>query len=166
MIYRIVPIAKEHVAGFHTAVDSVEKEHRYLSMLEAPPLDEVRKFVAGNIRIGAPQFVAIADETVVGWCDAVPKARKTLQHSAVLGMGVIEAYRRQGIGKTLLEATLQAAKAKGLTRIELTVRVDNNAARQLYAAFGFVSEGLCRRYSCIKGQYTDCYLMALLPEAA
>jgi len=50
-----------------------------------------------------------------------------------------------------------AAKAKGLTRIELTVRVDNNAARQLYAAFGFVSEGLCRRYSCIKGEYTDCY---------
>jgi hypothetical protein len=75
MIYRILPIAKEHVACFRTAVDSVAKEHRYLSMLEAPPLDEVRKFVAGNIRVGAPRFVAIADQTVVGWCDATPYRR-------------------------------------------------------------------------------------------
>ena len=29
---------------------------------------------------------------------------------------------------------------------------------------GLVSEGLRRRYLCIKGEYTDCYLMALLPE--
>src|SRR5438309_1512376 len=129
MSIQIVPITKEHVAGFRAAVDSVAKEHRYLAMLEAPPPGEVKKFVLGNIRNGAPQFVAIADHTVVGWCDVVPKARKTLQHSAVLGMGIIEPYRGQGIGKSLLQSALPAAKAKGFTRIELTVRIDNDRAR-------------------------------------
>jgi ribosomal protein S18 acetylase RimI-like enzyme len=133
-------------------------------MLEAPSMDETEKFVLGNLAAGNPQFVAITDNKVVGWCDISPKPRLTLKHSGVLGMGVIEAYRGRGIGKSLLDATLQAAKAKGLTRIELMVRTDNIRARKLYEALGFVVEGLCKHHMYIDNIYIDSHLMAVIYE--
>jgi ribosomal protein S18 acetylase RimI-like enzyme len=160
--HSIVPIAEQHIDGFHAALDSVAREHKYLAFLEAPPLAEVRKFVQQSIAERAPQFVAIADERVVGWCDALPKPRPALRHSSVLGLGVISAYRGQGIGPALLQATLEAAKARGMSRIELTVRVDNERAKRLYESFGFATEGLCRRHMRVDGEYKDSWLMALL----
>jgi RimJ/RimL family protein N-acetyltransferase len=161
---RVVPIAEEHVEGFRAAVDSVARELRYLAFLQAPPLEDVRKFVMENVAARAPQMVAVADGKVVGWCDALPKPRPALSHSGVLGLGVIEPYRGLGIGPALLEATLAAAKASGLTRVELTVRVDNERAKRLYERFGFAKEGLCRRHIHINGEYYDSYLMAVLYE--
>lgn len=40
--YEIVPIAEEHIEGFHAAVDSVAKEHQCLAFLDAPPLETTR----------------------------------------------------------------------------------------------------------------------------
>jgi len=131
-------------------------------MVEAPPLQDVRTYVLGNIASGVPHFVALAGAEVVGWCDVAPKPRATLKHSAVLGIGVARSYRGRGIGIQLLEATLRAAKAAGLTRIELTVRVDNEKAKRLYEKLGFAVEGVCRRHMLVDGEYKDSYLMALL----
>jgi RimJ/RimL family protein N-acetyltransferase len=144
------------------ALDCVARERRYLAMLEAPPLKEVRAFVLQNIETGVPQMVAVEAREVVGWCDVLPKPRPALRHSGVLGLGIVAAHRGRGIGPRLLEATLQAAWQAGLTRVELTVRVDNERARRLYERFGFAIEGLCKRHMRIDGEYHDSYLMALL----
>ena len=143
-------------------MDSVARELKYLAMIEAPPHHEMRKFCLESIAARFPQFVAIEDERVVGWCDVFPKPRATLKHSGILGMGVIEGYRGRGVGSELMSATLHAAKARGLTRIELTVRVDNERAKRLYERFEFVTEALCRRHMLVDGEYKDSYLMALV----
>ena len=62
-----------------------------------------------------------------------------------------------------MQATLAAAKASGIRRVELTVRVDNEPARGLYQSFGFVTEALCKRHMCVDGEFVDSWLMALLP---
>jgi ribosomal protein S18 acetylase RimI-like enzyme len=160
--FRVVPIAEEHIPGFHAAVDSVARELKYLALLEAPPIESTRAFVMGNIAAGSPQFVAIADGKVVGWCDVLPKDRPAFRHAGVLGIGVIEDRRGRGIGKALMDATLRAARAGGLTRVELTVRADNGRAKKLYESFGFEVEGLSRRHFRIHGEYTDSYMMSLL----
>jgi ribosomal protein S18 acetylase RimI-like enzyme len=160
--FRVVPIAEEHIAGFHAAVDSVARELLYLLLLEAPPIETTREFVRGNIAAGTPQFVALDGNQVVGWCDVTPKSRPSQAHCGMLGMAVIEPYRGRGIGKALLDATLKAARAKGMTRVELTVRADNEKAKRLYESFGFAVEGTCRRHVRIKGEYSDSYYMALL----
>jgi RimJ/RimL family protein N-acetyltransferase len=162
MAPRILPIAEEHIESFRAAVDSVAREHRYLALLEAPELEAVREFVRDNIRKDHPQFVALVDGSVVGWCDIVPKAWPSLRHSGILGMGVIQGFRGQGIGGALIAVALEAAKRKGLTRIELTVRTDNEPARKLYEKFGFVHEGRLLRHLLIDGEYRDSDLMALL----
>lgn len=160
---RIVPIGKEHLTGFHAALDRVAREGRYLAMLQAPPFPRTRRFVLDSLSDGAIHFVALAaDETVVGWCDLRPKAAVTLRHSAVLGMGVVEEFRSRGVGSRLLAATLSRADARGFRRAELVVRADNHVAIALYRRYGFDEEGRCRQYLRLHGEDHDALLMARL----
>ena len=160
--FQVVPIAEEHIEGFHAAVDSVARQRRYLAMLEAPPLEESAEFVRNNIRKGHPQFVALAGGRVVAWCDIVPERRETLAHGGVLGIGVLESHRGYVIGPALLRAALAQAKIAGFKRIELTVREDNLRAKALYELAGFVTEGIKRKAALFDGKYYDLVLMSLL----
>ena len=161
---RIIPITEQYIESFRDAVDAVARERLYLVMVEAPPLASTRDYVRGNIRDGHAHFVALDGERVVGWCDIAPLPRALLAHSGVLGMGILEGYRGRGIGKALMRATLDTAKAAGLTRIELTVREHNVQALRLYEKMGFVSEGVKRRGVRIDGKYEDLICMGYLIE--
>ena len=110
---RILPIAKEHVEGFHRCLDSVARERLYLALVQAPLLDSTRGFVLSNIANDVPQFVAVIDNEVVGWCDICPMKREGFTHCGELGMGVHVRYRRCGIGQQLVVRTIQKAKEKG-----------------------------------------------------
>jgi ribosomal protein S18 acetylase RimI-like enzyme len=158
----IVPIAEEHIASLRAALDSVARERRFLAMLEAPPLPDVRAFVLGNLSAGNPQFVALDGDSVVGWCDIVRGTRAAYRHSGVLGIGVREGWRGRGIGGALMTAALAAAAERGMTRVELTVRVDNRRAQVLYERLGFVREGLLRCHMRVDGECHDAYAMARL----
>jgi ribosomal protein S18 acetylase RimI-like enzyme len=157
----ILPIAVGHCAGFHAALDRVAHERRYLAFLAAPPPDETERFVRANIAGGNPQFVAIAADTVVGWCDVTPLQREVFAHRGVLGMGVVPEFRGRGIGRALIDATLAAAGRKGLARIDLEVRADNEAAIGLYRAVGFAVEGVKRDALRLDGGRFDLVVMAL-----
>lgn len=77
-------------------------------------------------------------------------------------MGVAASHRGRGIGGRLIATTLETALARGLTRIELTVRTDNLAAIALYRRSGFETEGQLRRYLLVDGVHYDALLMARL----
>jgi ribosomal protein S18 acetylase RimI-like enzyme len=158
----IVPIGRAHLTGFHAAVDKIAKERRYLAMLEAPSFTRTRRVVLDSLKAGAVHVVAVVDGEVIGWCDLRPKTAPTLRHSAVLGMGIVAAYRRRGIGSRMLATTLELAWARGIRRAELNVRSDNAPAIALYRRFGFVEEGTCRNYIHIDGVDYDALLMARL----
>lgn len=160
MTVEIVPIERRHIAGFRDVLDGVARERRYLAFLEAPPLAQVRRFVLNNLRSGAPAFVAVDDGRVVGWCDVIRKSQPTTSHSGVLGMGVAASHRWRGVGGRLIASTVETALARGVTRIELTVRTDNAAAIALYRRCGFEDEGELRRYLLVDGLYYDVFLMA------
>ena len=163
MIDQIVPIAEEHIPGFRAAVDVVARETKYLAFLEAPPLEDVTRFVRDNMERGYPQFVVLSAGTVVGWCDVIPnRTRVIYSHCGSLGIGLLPEFRGKGIGRQLMQRGIDAAFAFGLTRIELTVRERNANAIALYNSLGFEVEGLHRNAVCIGGQYENLYSMALL----
>jgi ribosomal protein S18 acetylase RimI-like enzyme len=85
-----------------------------------------------------------------------------MKHGGVLGMGIVDGFRSQGIGSALLRATLARARERGFTRVELTVRADNRRAIGLYRKFGFVREGVKRSAFRVAGRYYDLYSMAVL----
>jgi RimJ/RimL family protein N-acetyltransferase len=162
MTWQVVPLARQHIAGFHAVLDGVARERRWLAMLQAPPAARLRRFVLDSQRLGAAQYVALADERVVGWCDVTPRAYATQRHGGTLGMGVAANHRGHGIGAALLRATLADAFARGLQRVELIVRTDNVAAIGLYRRAGFLQEGLLRRYLIVDDSIYDALQMALL----
>lgn len=166
MSVEIVPIERRHVVGFREVLDGVARERRWLAMPEAPSLPGVRSFVRNGLRNGMVQYVAVDGGCVVGWCDVNPKTHATLRHSGVLGMGVAATHRGRGIGAALLQATLDAAFARGLRRVELVVRADNAAAVALYGRFGFEIEGRLRDYILVDGQAYDALQMARIAGRA
>lgn len=158
---QIVPIAEEHIEGFHSCLDTVARERRWLAFLQAPPAESTREFVRANIARAVAQFVALSGEEVVGWCDVRPRGLETLSHCGTLGMGVRQDYRRQGIGGRLAVHTIARAKEQGLERIELEVYASNVPALKLYEKMGFVVEGVKKRACRIDGRYDDIVDMAL-----
>ncbi len=162
MTVHIEPISADTVEGFHRALDIVAREHRYLALLEAPPLVETRDFVLGGLARGSIHLVATQSGEVVGWCDITRHPRPSRAHRGTLGMGLVPEARGQGFGRRLVEAALDLAWAASLTRVELDVYCDNAPAIRLYERVGFVREGLTRRSSLIDGQYKDAIAMAIL----
>ncbi|HXO72380.1 MAG TPA: GNAT family N-acetyltransferase [Bradyrhizobium sp.] len=158
----IVPIAQDHIDGFHRALDIVARERRYLALLEAPPIESTRDFLLGNIKRGSSQFVAVSAGAVVGWCDVTPIDRPSLTHRGVLGMGLLPQFRGRGIGAKLIQSTLAAARAFGLHRVELSVREHNTGAIELYRKIGFTLEGTQRDAILVDGVYEDLVCMAVV----
>lgn len=159
---RIVPISAAHAESFRECIDTVAREKRYIAMIEAPPSGSVTAFVLGNIQSDAPQFVALDGERVVGWADVIPSFAQAVAHCGRLGMGVLPGYRGRGIGARLLDACIGKARAKGITRIELDARADNEAALHLYERAGFKWEALKRNAMRFDGVYHDAVQMSLL----
>ena len=77
-------------------------------------------------------------------------------------MGIIEAYRGQGLGRRLMLAALKQARASGFIRIELSVHADNARAIALYERVGFLKEGVQKRSVLIDGRFLDAVNMAIL----
>lgn len=152
----------EDFDGFYECFAAICRERRYLAMVDPPPKDAARAFVDDMHQRGAVQFVAIAAGPVVGWCDIIPGVWEGFRHSGRLGMGIAPEFRGQGIGRRLLDATIDGARAAGLTRIELEVFSSNTNAIALYERYGFAHEGLHRRGRIIDGRVEDVVMMGLL----
>lgn len=160
----IEPVAPAHFEGLWRALDVVAREKRYLAFTEAPPWESSRAFYEHIVANDLCQVVAVQGHEVVGWCDILPGVGQTRSHIGTLGIGLIPAARHRGIGAQLMRAAIDGAWARGLTRIELSVRADNANAQALYKRLGFEPEGIRRRSVRVDGQYHDSLAMALLRD--
>jgi RimJ/RimL family protein N-acetyltransferase len=158
----IASIALEHAAGFHACLDSVAKEKRYLAQTQALPLERIDGFVRDSVANDAVQFFALDGAKVVGWADIFPAWADAVKHCGTLGMGIAAGNRGQGIGERLLRACLSKALTKGITRIELEARADNQRAIKLYERVGFRHEAVKRNAMRFDGVYYDAVQMSIL----
>ena len=87
--------------------------------------------------------------------DAEPEGfilcRAAADEAEVLALAVGPRFRRRGVASALFEAARRAAAAGGARRLFLEVAVDNEGARQFYAACGFKEVGRRRDYYCPGG---------------
>jgi RimJ/RimL family protein N-acetyltransferase len=159
----IRPIRESDIASFRELLDAVCRERLFLATMEAPPLERVRDFVSNNIQRGFPQVVAVEQDQLIGWCDAIPgEAESGSAHIGRLGMGVTKEHRGRGLGRALAVATIDFAKEIGLEKIELAVYASNESAIALYRSLGFTEEGCRKRGRLVDGVYDDVLLMALM----
>jgi RimJ/RimL family protein N-acetyltransferase len=126
---------------------SVGDERRYLRAIRRYP--------------HAAVYVAeMEDGSIVGRLSLARDQHPASRHVADLGLMVAQAYRRQGIGRALLEAAVAWARANEVLKLELHVFTYNEAAIRLYERFGFEREGLRKQHYRQGGEYVDAILMA------
>jgi len=156
-------ITRSCFESFHSCLDSVCREKKYLAFPAAPPLTDTLLFLEELFLLEVPQYVAqLPDGTVVGWIDVVPGTIPGYTHSGKLGMGIQKNFRGNGLGTRLLKKGLEAARSRGLERIELEVYASNHRAIRLYQKFGFIEEGIKKQGRKYNNRYDDLVMMALL----
>jgi ribosomal protein S18 acetylase RimI-like enzyme len=92
---------------------------------------------------------AVAGYVRIGPAVALESNRHVLM---VRGLAVDPARHRQGIGRRLVDAAIDAAAARGARRLTLRVLAPNTAVRALYEAAGFTVEGVLREEYLLDGR--------------
>lgn len=102
-------------------------------------------------------FGGFQGEALVGLSGLLRERRSKMAHKAwIVSFYVAPEARRRGLGRRLLEATLEHARSMpGLRQVNLGVNADNVAARQLYESMGFVAFGLERGFMLVDGVLHD-----------
>jgi ribosomal protein S18 acetylase RimI-like enzyme len=78
-----------------------------------------------------------------------------------LGLTVLKAYRRIGLGEALLRTGLEWSRAQGIRKVRLGVFATNESAIALYKKLGFVEEGRLNEEVILDGNPVDEMLLAL-----
>lgn len=103
-------------------------------------------------------------DKMVGYLNfRVPMAQHPwVKHVGSFGMMVLKDYWGQGIGQKLLKAMEQQADKLGISRIEATVRQDNQRALHLYLKNGYQIEGTKTSMAYINNSFQDEIMIAKL----
>jgi putative acetyltransferase len=130
--------------------------------LPYPSREQWRKRISENE--SCYSLVAVSGEHVIGMLtvDTFP-TRPRRRHVGHIGISVTEAWQGKGVGKALMQAGIDLAdKWLNLSRLELEVYSDNDAAIRLYEQFGFEREGVLRQHAFRDGRYVDSIMMGRL----
>jgi len=85
-------------------------------------------------------------------------------HISNAGYFVAESYRRQGLGRVLVEHSLREAPRLGFDAMQFNLVFASNPARQMYRDLGFHEVG--RIPAAIDGEDAVVYWRSLLPKTA
>lgn len=106
-------------------------------------------------------LVGIIEDRIVGMVSVVTfQNRPRRRHVGAIGISVHEDWQGKGIGKELMRAIVDLADNwLNLTRLELEVYAENEAALRLYEHFGFEVEGRLRQHALRDGRFVDSIVM-------
>jgi RimJ/RimL family protein N-acetyltransferase len=105
-------------------------------------------------------FVADDDGQLIGFLWAAGGLYRHNHHKVHIIVGVLDAYKRQGLGTHLLTTCEDWACARRLQRLELSVMTHNFPALALYRKRGFEIEGTAMYALRIDGKYIDLHYMS------
>ena len=121
--------------------------------------------VAGRLE-RQPVFGAFDRAGLVGMAGfAVPPLAKKRHKGVLWGVYVREEARGRGVGRALVLAVIEHARAQ-VVQLHAAVVTSNEAARALYRSLGFATYGVEPRGLFCAGQYFDQELMLLMLDDA
>jgi len=129
---------------------SLLKEDVFITLLAVTSTDEdVVGLITARVECGESLLSEILG---IDWCNSN-------KEGYISTLGVVETYRRTGLGSYLLEQMIHLLENTGCESIALHVKSDNSAALQFYLRNGFQQKRLLREYYLINGKYYDSYKM-------
>lgn len=130
---------------------------------EHPPLAAYRALQAQRRRTQQQRVIGVfMGDELVGVATVVRSDRRKMRHRADLfGLYVAPEARGSGLGTSLVEAAVRAARELGAERLELTVTAVNVAAIHLYRSAGFEAWGRQPQSLRVYGRDLDEFFMTL-----
>jgi ribosomal protein S18 acetylase RimI-like enzyme len=127
------------------------------------PFDRgVRRFRLDALLSEASSTLLVADTSTAGGPGVVGHISITIAPYGVadIGMLLIAGWRGVGLGRRLLDASIEWSNSAGAHKMALEVWPHNSSALELYRRAGFVEEGRKRRHYRRKdGEIWDAVLM-------
>jgi ribosomal protein S18 acetylase RimI-like enzyme len=111
-------------------------------------------------------FVYVVSGQVAGFYKASRHPGRA-SHVASLGtLAVAPQFQGQGVAHAMVGEAIEALRAEGALRIELTVESDNTRGLAFYAKHGFEIEGKLRKFykRSHEAEYVDDYILSKLFE--
>ena len=88
------------------------------------------------------ELVAVVDGKIVGSAGVTAAgSRRKVLHRARFGISILKEHWGMGIGRVLMEASIDCARQAGYTQLELEVVADNERAVSLYRCAGVEEYG-------------------------
>jgi L-amino acid N-acyltransferase YncA len=105
---------------------------------------------------GYPVLVAERDGKVLGWANLSSyRPRACYACNAEFSIYLDRAARGRGLGAALLQALIDAARARGHSKLISRIFVDNAASRALCRRLGFREVGIYQRHAQLDGVWRD-----------
>lgn len=125
-------------------------------------LDQEREFIRQHTgRHGAIALAAVVDGRIIGCGGASPPKFERHSHHTEVGLVVLRAFWRQGVGRGIMSYLVEWGRSIGLRKMCLSTHADNQRGYRLYESLGFVEEGRLRDdVRRADGSYVDSILMA------
>jgi putative acetyltransferase len=120
-----------------------------------------RRFFRKTLGSDQATLVAVHEGRVIGHIHVAREDSPVTRHVASLGMTVATDWRRKGVGTALMAEVIRWGRSAGVEKLALSVYPDNEAARALYAKFGFEEEGRLTGHSKKSIGYRDEIVMGL-----
>jgi len=110
-----------------------------------------------------PVLVADADGAVVGWASLNRfNPRPAYDPVADFSVYLDRTWRGRGIGRALLDALIERARAHGYHKMVLAAMAFNDAGIALYTRTGFTRVGVYREQGQLDGRWVDVVIMEKL----
>lgn len=107
-------------------------------------------------------LIAEYDHEIIGNLDVTGSSRIMMQHTGVIGMGMLAAWRNSGLGTELMKAAIAwAEKNPILELLWLQVYTENVLGLSLYRKMNFTENGIIQNYFKHNGKYYDNLTMSL-----
>jgi RimJ/RimL family protein N-acetyltransferase len=107
-------------------------------------------------------LIAEYENEIIGNIDLTGNRRKIMEHTAVIGMGMLKEWRNSGLGTALLKVAIEWAKENPtLELLWLQVYTDNKLGLGLYRKMGFEENGIMKNFFKHDEKYFDNLTMTM-----
>lgn len=107
-------------------------------------------------------LIAEFEGEIIGNIDITGSSRIVMQHTAIIGMGMLSEWRNSGLGTELMKYSIKWAKENPILELLwLQVYTENTLGLNLYRKMEFTENGIIKNYFKQNGRYYDNLTMSI-----
>jgi ribosomal protein S18 acetylase RimI-like enzyme len=128
-------IARVRVNSWRTTYQGIVADQTLADLSVERGAESWRQQLAAS-QPGQATFVAVQGERIIGFAASGPERSSDIQYKGeIYALYLLQAVQRQGIGRKLVEASVESLLANGLSSMLIWVLHDN-PSREFYEALG------------------------------